>query len=71
MEDITNKYLDMIDSFACDFSLALDKKSDFSLDELQYQIDNNLNLKLFNDIELLKELSFDLRQGNIKILVNL
>ena len=57
----------MISSFECDFSLASDKNSDFSLYELQEQINHNLNLKLNNDIELLRELSFDLRHGFIKI----
>lgn len=67
MNDITSKYLDMICSFECDFSLASDKCSDFSLYELQEQINHNLNLKLNNDIELLNELSFGLRHGFIKI----
>lgn len=65
--DITSKYLDMICSFECDFSLACDVSCDFDLNELQEQIDNNLNLKLNHDIELLKELSFNLRHGTVKI----
>ncbi len=68
MEDVTIKYFDMIHAFECDFSLAVDKDSDFTLDELQQQINDNLNLKLNNDIELLKELSFGIRHHYIKIL---
>lgn len=66
--DLTQKYIGMIHSFECDFSLACDKFSDFDLCELQEQIDNNLNLKLNHDIELLKELSFCLRHGQVKII---
>lgn len=65
--DVTSKYLDMINSFECDFSLACDVSCDFNLNELQEQIYNNSNLKLDHDIELLKELSFNLRRGTVKI----
>lgn len=68
MKDVTNKYIFMIDSFSCDFNLAADDDSDFSLEEMQEQIENNLNLRLSNDIELLSELSFNLRHGYVKIL---
>lgn len=68
MKDVTNKYMFMIDSFSCDFDLAADDDSDFSLEEMQEQIENNLNLRLSNDIELLSELSFNLRHGHVKIL---
>lgn len=65
--DVTSKYLDMVHCFECDFDLCCDVNSGFTLDELQEQIDNNLNLKLNYDIELLKELSFNLRRGTVKI----
>lgn len=65
--DVTPKYLDMVCSFECDFSLACDVSCKFDLNELQEQIYNNSNLKLNNDIELLKELSFNLRHGIVKI----
>lgn len=67
MKDVTSEYLDMIHSFECDFVLATDKESDFSLSEIQEQIDKNLNLKLNNDIELLSEFCFNLRHGFLKI----
>ena len=67
MKNLTDKYMSMLDSFSCDFELAMDKSSDFSLYELQYQLDRHLNLKLLNDIELLSELSFNLRHGILKI----
>lgn len=65
--DLTSRYLDMVHCFECDFDLCCDASSDFRLEELQEQIDNNLNLKLNHDIELLKELSFNLRHGICKI----
>ena len=67
MKDVTNKYLNMIESFECDFSLADGSDDTFSLSEIQEQIDSNSNFKLNKDIELLEELSFDLRHGFTKI----
>jgi len=66
-KDVTNKYLNMLDSFCCDFYLASDNNCSFSLNELQEQINNNSNLALIHDIELLKELSFNLRHNKLKI----
>ena len=68
-KDVTQKYIDMIDSFECDFSCAKDRGDFFSLSLslLQYQLDTNSNPKLDKDIELLKELSFGLRHGLLKI----
>ena len=68
MVDVTDKYCDMIDRFCCDFSLARDMCSDFTLDELQWQINEKSNFILLNDIRLLNELSFKLRHNSIKIL---
>ena len=65
-EDVTQKYIDMIDSFECDFSCAKDRGDIFSLSLLQYQLDTNSNPKLDKDIKLLKELSFGLRHGLLK-----
>ena len=64
--DVTNKYLDMIHSFECDFDLAKDRESGFKITELQELIDDN-NEVLMKDIFLLEELSFGLRHNQIKI----
>lgn len=66
-KDVTQKYVDMIDSFECDFSCAKDRKDIFSLSLLQYQLDTNSNSKLDKDIKLLEELSFGLRHGFLTI----
>lgn len=68
MKDITEKYVHMIEAFECDFSLAIDKDSDFDLGELQQQINEKSNYILLRDIDLLKELSFNLRHNKYKIL---
>lgn len=68
MKDVTEKYRHMIHSFECDFILAVDKDSDFNLYELQQQIEEKSNYILLRDIELLKELSFNLRYGKIKLI---
>lgn len=66
-KDVTQKYIDMIDSFECDFSLAKDREDNFSLSLLQYQLDTNSCPKLDKDIKLLEELSFGLRHGILTI----
>lgn len=68
MKDITEKYVHMIEAFECDFSLAIDKDSNFDLGELQQQINEKSNYILLRDICLLKELSFNLRHNKFKIL---
>lgn len=68
MKDITEKYIHMIEAFECDFSLAIDKDSNFDLEELQQQINEKSNYILLRDIYLLKELSFNLRHNKYKIL---
>ena len=60
----TNKYNAMIESFECDFSLAVTNNR--SLSDLDALIVKN-NKKLIKDIELLEELSFGLRHGTIEI----
>lgn len=67
MKDITEKYVHMIEAFECDFSLAIDKDSDFDLGELQQQINEKSNYILLRDICLLEELSFNLRHNKFKI----
>ena len=67
MKDITEKYVHMIEAFECDFSLAIDKDSNFDLGELQQQINEKSNYILLRDICLLKELSFNLRHNKCKI----
>lgn len=69
MKDITNKYAGMIESFECDFSLASDKHSLFNIGKLQEKI-NTGDKRMLNDIELLKELSFNIRHNKIKIIQN-
>lgn len=64
MKDVTGKYINMIEAFECDFSLAVHNKKDIA--ELDSTIKNK-DEKLLKDIELLKELSFLLRNNKIKI----
>lgn len=64
IEDMTTYYSDMIDSFACDFKLALDGKH--SLSDLEDKI-NNKDYSLGTDIRKLSELDFRIRQGTLKI----
>lgn len=60
----TDKYNDMLEAFECDFTLALEgEKSLAELDELIQDKDD----QLIEDIELLKELSFLLRNGKAEI----
>lgn len=66
-EDKTEKYKGMIESFECDFSLAVEQGEKYGLDELQVKIEQGNN-KLLSDIELLKELSYGLRSGSLKII---
>lgn len=66
MEDITEKYVNMIEAFECDFNIyELDKiKAEGNTIKFEFPISR----RLFDDIELLRELSFDLRHGNVKIM---
>ena len=65
--DKTGKYAGMIESFECDFSLAVERGNEYGLDDLQVKIEQGNN-KLLSDIELLKELSYGLRSGSLKII---
>lgn len=64
--DRTGKYAGMIESFECDFSIAAEPDTEHGLDELQVKIEQNDN-KLLSDIELLKELSYGIRHGTLRI----
>lgn len=64
MNDVIKKYINMIEAIECDFILA--KQGNCKLDMLQEKL-NNKDYKLMKDIDLLEELSFNLRHGKIKI----
>ena len=60
--DVTYKYENMIQAFECDFNYG-----DFTMfDDLKRLIESK-NEMLSKDIELLQELSFGIRYGNLKI----
>ena len=63
--DITKKYINMIEAFECDFALARDGERD--LRHLQQGIKDK-DTSLMKDIRLLEELSFNLRHGKVKII---
>lgn len=65
MIDITDKYIDMIENFECDFNCAIDNTRDIG--ELQKLINKKCK-RLLKDIDLLQELSFILRHGQAKII---
>lgn len=64
--DVTNKYINMIETFECDFSLV--KQGHNKLSELDKAIKDKTDNRLLKDIELLEELSFNLRHGKLKII---
>ena len=64
--DVTYKYENMIQSFECDFNLPLNYGDFTMFDDLRRLIENK-NVRLCKDIELLQELSFGIRYGNLKI----
>ena len=67
-KDVTEKYIQMLESFEADYYLLLNEKEKFLLLFLNFYInfDNN---KLFSDIKLLEELSFNLRHKKMKIVL--
>ena len=65
--DITDKFKDMIESFECDFSLAISNPEKFNLKQIQKDLDNK-DKTLLKDIDLLQELSFMLRHGLAQII---
>lgn len=64
--DRTDKYMDMIEAFECDFSLAKENNSHYQISKLQTMIEDK-DEGLMKDIDLLSELSFNLRHGKAKI----
>ena len=65
MNKITQKYINMIQAFECDFRLVIDETLEHNISKLLRN--KKLNKKLLKDIELLEELSFDLRNEKIEI----
>lgn len=63
--DITEKYVNMIEAFECDFVLARDGERD--LNHLEQGLQDK-DKALLDDIKLLEELSFDLRYKRAKII---
>lgn len=61
----TTKYNNMLSSFQCDFTLALEKTN--KLADLDKLIKNN-NPSFLNDIKLLEELERGLRYGKLVIM---
>lgn len=66
-EDQTKKYAGMIQAFECDFALAAEPESRYGLDDLQVKIEQR-DKRLMDDIRLLREFSFGLRDGKIRII---
>ena len=66
-EDQTQRYVNMIESFECDFSLAVGFDGYYGLSDLQSLIEDG-DKKLLSDIRLLQELSFGLRNGTLRII---
>ena len=65
--DVTDKYLHMIQAFECDFSLAKDYNEYERIDLLKQSLKDK-DKDLLQDIELLKELSFNLRHKKLKLM---
>lgn len=64
--DVTYKYENMIQAFECDFNLPFNYGDFTMFDDLKRLIESK-NERLSKDIELLQELSFGVRYGNLKI----
>lgn len=73
LEDVTDKYYDMLNSFRADNSLKVSeiKDNEIAFGESYYDVEKRLiknnNERLMKDIELLEELEFNLRHEIIKI----
>lgn len=65
-KDVTNKYLQMLESFTSDFDLPYIHDDFEFFDELKKLIKEK-DEQMIKDIELLEELSFDLRRKKLKI----
>ena len=66
-KDVTNKYLQMLEAFTSDFDLPYIHDDFEFFDELKKLIEEK-NEQMIKDIELLEELSFDLRRKKLKII---
>lgn len=64
-KDVTEDFVYMIDAFYCDFDLAVQNEN--KLWELNKEIENN-NQRLLHDIDKLRELSYNMRHGVIKLI---
>lgn len=64
MNDVTNKFQDMVSAFQCDFSLA--KEGTHSISELDPKIKTG-DPRIMKDIDLLEELECGIRYGKLKI----
>ena len=62
----TDKFTDMIESFECDFAMAVDGRKDLS--HLQKKIDSK-DERVMKDIDMLAELSWLLRNGRAEIIL--
>lgn len=65
-KDMTNKYLQMLEAFTADFDLPYIHDDFEFFDELKKLIKEK-DEQMIKDIELLEELSFDLRRKKLKI----
>ena len=63
--DVTAKYGNMIEAFECDFNVYQLHEGIKEDEPITFTFP--ISEKLFNDIELLRELSFNLRHGKAKI----
>jgi hypothetical protein len=62
--DVTEKYKNMISAFSCDFQLAVEEDSNFSIDKLIAENSKDI----VADIDLLNELEFKIRHNQITII---
>ena len=65
-KDVTNKYLQMLEALTSDFDLPYIHDDFEFFDELKKLIKEK-DEQMIKDIELLEELSFDLRRKKLKI----
>lgn len=64
--NVTDKYLEALQNFNLDFSLAIDDHIDFTIGELQEMLQDK-DSALYKDCSLLSELVFCLLDGTLKI----
>lgn len=73
IEDVTDKYYNMLNSFRADNSIKVReiKDNEIAFGESFYDVEKRLiknnDERLMNDIELLEELEFNLRHEFVKI----